>query len=321
MKDGDGILLAMVRAWARNGVQPDRDIILDFLPDEEAGSEHGSAWLVKKHPEWYQDANQAVGEVGGFSLTLRDDVRLYLVQTAEKGIRWMKLRAEGTAGHGSFLNNDNAVTRLAEAVAAVGNHKFDLALTPTVRDFIKAVSDALGIELSADDPEELLAQLGPIARIIGATLSNTANPTMLNAGYKHNVIPGNAEGMIDGRFLPGFEDELIKDIENLLPPGVVLEDVVKGIALEAPFEGALIDAMSAAIKAEDPFGIPVPYTVSGGTDAKAFSTLGITCYGFLPLLLPPELDFSAMFHGVDERVPVTGLEFGVRVMDRFVRSA
>ncbi len=321
MKDGDGILLAMVRAWARNGVQPDRDIILDFLPDEEAGSEHGSAWLVKKHPEWYQAANQAVGEVGGFSLTLRDDVRLYLVQTAEKGIRWMKLRAEGTAGHGSFLNNDNAVTRLAEAVAAVGNHKFDLALTPTVRDFIKAVSDALGIELSADDPEELLAQLGPIARIIGATLSNTANPTMLNAGYKHNVIPGNAEAMIDGRFLPGFEDELIKDIENLLPPGVVLEDVVKGIALEAPFEGALIEAMSAAIKAEDPFGIPVPYTVSGGTDAKAFSTLGITCYGFLPLLLPPELDFSAMFHGVDERVPVTGLEFGVRVMDRFVRSA
>jgi acetylornithine deacetylase/succinyl-diaminopimelate desuccinylase-like protein len=242
------------------------------------------------------------------------------VQTAEKGIRWMKLRAEGTAGHGSFINNDNAVTKLAEAVAAVGNHKFDLALTPTVRDFIKAVSDALGIELSADDPEQLLAQLGPIARIIGATLSNTANPTMLNAGYKHNVIPGAAEAMIDGRFLPGFEDDLIKDIENLLPPGVVLEDVVSGIALEAPFEGPLIDAMGTALRAEDPFGIPVPYTVSGGTDAKAFSTLGITCYGFLPLLLPPELDFSAMFHGVDERVPTEGLKFGARVMDRFVRS-
>ena len=321
MKDGDGILLAMVRSWARNGVQPDRDIILDFLPDEEAGSEHGSAWLVKKHPEWYQDATQAVGEVGGFSLTLRDDKRLYLIQTAEKGIRWMKLVAEGTAGHGSFINNDNAVTRLAQAVAAVGSHKFEIALTPTVRDFIKALNDALGTELSADDPEQLLAELGPIARIIGATLSNTANPTMLNAGYKHNVIPGTAEAMIDGRFLPGFEDELIKDIENLLPPGVVLEDVVRGIALEAPFEGELVDAMSAAIRAEDPAGIPVPYTVSGGTDAKAFSSLGITCYGFLPLLLPPELDFSAMFHGVDERVPISGLEFGVRVMDRFVRSA
>ncbi|MEI6405814.1 MAG: M20/M25/M40 family metallo-hydrolase [Actinomycetes bacterium] len=320
MKDGDGMILALARAYARNGIKPPRDIVLQFLPDEEAGSTHGSHWLVDNRKDQFVNVTQAVGEVGGFSLTLRDDVRLYLVQTAEKGIRWMKLRAEGTAGHGSFLNNDNAVTRLAEAVAAVGNHKFDIAMTPTVRDFIKAVSDALGIPLSADDPEELLSHLGPIARIIGATLSNTANPTMLDAGYKHNVIPGTAEAMIDGRFLPGFEDELIKDIENLLPPGVVREDVVNGIALEAPFEGALVDAMSAAIRAEDPFGIPVPYTVSGGTDAKAFSELGITCYGFLPLLLPPELDFSAMFHGVDERVPVAGLEFGMRVMDRFIRA-
>jgi acetylornithine deacetylase/succinyl-diaminopimelate desuccinylase-like protein len=291
------------------------------LPDEEAGSLHGSQWLVEHRKDMFEGVTEAVGEVGGYSLTLRDDVRLYLVQTAEKGIRWMKLRAEGTAGHGSFLNNDNAVTRLAEAVAAVGNHKFDIALTPTVRDFIKAVSDALGIPLSADDPEELLSHLGPLARMIGATLQNTANPTMLNAGYKHNVVPGSAEAMIDGRFLPGFEDELIKDIENLLPPGVVREDVVNGVALEAPFEGALVDAMAAAVRAEDPHGTTVPYTVSGGTDAKAFSELGITCYGFLPLLLPPDLDFTALFHGVDERVPVDGLEFGMRVLDRFVRSS
>jgi acetylornithine deacetylase/succinyl-diaminopimelate desuccinylase-like protein len=321
MKDGDGIILAMVRAWARAGVKPPRDIVLQFMPDEEAGSIHGSHWLVENRKDMFQGVTEAVGEVGGFSMTLRDDLRLYLVQTAEKGIRWMKLRAEGTAGHGSFLNNDNAVTALAEAVAAVGNHKFDIALTPTVRDFIKALSDALGVPLSADDPEELLSHLGPLARIIGATLSNTANPTMLQAGYKHNVIPGTAEAMIDGRFLPGFEDQLIKDIENLLPPGVIREDVINGVALETTFDGALVDAMSAAIRAEDPFGHPVPYTVSGGTDAKAFSELDIRCFGFLPLLLPPELDFSAMFHGVDERVPVAGLEFGVRVMDRFVRSS
>jgi acetylornithine deacetylase/succinyl-diaminopimelate desuccinylase-like protein len=311
----------MVRAWARAGVKPPRDIVLQFMPDEEAGSIHGSHWLVKNRKDMFQGVTEAVGEVGGFSMTLRDDLRLYLVQTAEKGIRWMKLRAEGTAGHGSFLNNDNAVTALAEAVAAVGNHKFDIALTPTVRDFIKALSDALGVPLSADNPEELLSHLGPLARIIGATLSNTANPTMLQAGYKHNVIPGTAEAMIDGRFLPGFEDQLIKDIENLLPPGVIREDVINGVALETTFDGALVDAMSAAIRAEDPFGHPVPYTVSGGTDAKAFSELDIRCFGFLPLLLPPELDFSAMFHGVDERVPVAGLEFGVRVMDRFVRSS
>lgn len=321
MKDGVGMILALARAWATAGVRPPRDIVLEFLPDEEAGSTHGSTWLVENRADLFHGVTEAVGEVGGYSLTLRDDVRLYLVQTAEKGIRWMRLRAEGTAGHGSFLNDDNAVTRLAEAVVAVGNHDFGLALTPTVRDFIKAVSDALGVPLSADDPEELLAHLGPLARMIGATLQNTANPTMLTAGYKHNVVPGHAEAMVDGRFLPGFEDDLVKDIENLLPAGVVREDVVIGKALEAPFTGPLVEAMAAAIRAEDPMGIPVPYTMSGGTDAKAFSELGITCYGFLPLLLPPDLDFAALFHGVDERVPITGLEFGMRVMDRFVRSA
>ncbi len=321
MKDGDGIILAMVRAWARAGIKPERDIVLHFLPDEEAGSRHGSHWLVDKRPDMFSGVSEAVGEVGGYSLTLANEKRVYLVQTAEKGIRWMKLRAEGTAGHGSFLNNDNAVTKLAQAVAAVGNHKFELSLTPTVRDFVKAISDSLGIELSADDPEELLRHLGPIARIVGATLSNTANPTMLDAGYKHNVIPGEASAMIDGRFLPGFEDELIKDIESLLPEGVFREDVMADIALESPFDVPLVDAMAKAIRSQDPLGTPVPYTLSGGTDAKAISSLGITCYGFLPLLLPPELDFSAMFHGVNERVPVSGLEFGVRVMDTFVRGA
>jgi acetylornithine deacetylase/succinyl-diaminopimelate desuccinylase-like protein len=318
MKDGVGMILALVRHWAKTGIQPPRDIVLQFMPDEEAGSRHGSHWIAENRLDMFENVSQAVGEVGGFSLTVQENVRLYLVQTAEKGIRWMKLRAEGTAGHGSFLNDDNAVTKLAEAVAAVGNHKFETLLTPTVRDFIKAVSDALNIELSIDDPETLLGHLGPIARIIGATLSNTANPTMLNAGYKHNVIPGEASAMIDGRFLPGYEAELLRDIDKLLPPGVYREDVINDIAVEAPFEGQLVDAMGAAIRAEDPSGTPVPYTVSGGTDAKAFSTLGIDCYGFLPLLLPPELDFSAMFHGVDERVPVAGLEFGMRVMQRFV---
>lgn len=318
MKDGVGMIVALSRFWARNGIVPPRDIVLQFMPDEEAGSRHGSHWIAENRKDMFQNVSQAVGEVGGFSLTLKEDVRLYLVQTAEKGIRWMKLRAEGTAGHGSFLNNDNAVTKLAQAVAAVGNHQFETLLTPTVRDFIKSVSDALEIELSIDDPQELLSHLGPIARIIGATLSNTANPTMLNAGYKHNVIPGEASAMIDGRFLPGFEENLLRDIDRLLPDGVYREDVISDIAVEAPFEGQLVDAMDAAIRAEDPFGTPVPYTVSGGTDAKAFSTLGIDCYGFLPLLLPPELDFAAMFHGVDERVPVEGLEFGMRVMEKFV---
>ena len=321
MKDGDGIILAMARAWARAGVAPQRDVVLNFLPDEEGGSRHGSHWLVEKRPDMFHGVSEAVGEVGGYSLTLENNKRVYLVQTAEKGIRWLKLRAEGQAGHGSFINNDNAITKLAHAIAAIGEHKFELIETPTVRDFIKALSDTLGIPLSFDDPEELLSHLGPIARIVGATLSNTANPTILRAGYKDNVIPGEATAIIDGRFLPGHEDDLVRDVKALLPEGVFVEDEMYDVSVESPFNVPLVDAIGAAIRAEDPLGTPVPYTLSGGTDAKAFSGLGINCYGFLPLLLPPEMDFSAMFHGVDERVPVAGLEFGARVMDRFVRNA
>jgi acetylornithine deacetylase/succinyl-diaminopimelate desuccinylase-like protein len=311
----------MARAWARAGVAPQRDIVLNFLPDEEGGSRHGSHWLVENRPDMFHGVTEAVGEVGGYSLTLENNKRVYLVQTAEKGIRWLKLRAEGQAGHGSFINNDNAITKLAHAIAAVGEHKFELIETPTVRDFIKALSDTLGIPLSFDDPEELLSHLGPIARIVGATLSNTANPTILRAGYKDNVIPGEATAIIDGRFLPGHEDDLVRDVKALLPEGVFVEDEMYDVSVESPFNVPLVDAIGAAIRAEDPLGTPVPYTLSGGTDAKAFSGLGINCYGFLPLLLPPEMDFSAMFHGVDERVPVAGLEFGARVMDRFVRNA
>jgi len=321
MKDGDGIILAMVRAWARAGVAPERDIVLNFFPDEEAGSRHGSHWLVENRPDMFHGISEAVGEVGGYSLTLENNRRLYLVQTAEKGIRWMRLRAQGQAGHGSFVNTDNAVTKLAQAVAAVGDHKFAMIETPTVRDFIKGLSDALEIPLSFDNPDEILSHLGPIARIIGATLSNTANPTVLQAGYKDNVIPGEAEAVIDGRFLPGHDDDLLRTVQSLLPDGVTVEDRMFDVALESPFDVPLVKAMSDAIRSEDPLGIPVPYTLSGGTDAKALSGLGINTYGFLPLLLPPELDFSAMFHGVDERVPLEGLEFGVRVMDHFVRNA
>ena len=321
MKDADAMMLAVVRAWARDGVQPDRDVVLLFLPDEEAGGVHGSHWLVEHRPDIFEGVTEAVGEVGGFSLTVRDDLRLYLVQTAEKGINWMRLRAAGRAGHGSMLNDDNAVTALCEAVARVGQHRFPLVITPTVRDFVAALGEALGVELSTDDEEALLAQLGPLAGLVGATLRNTANPTMLEAGYKVNVIPGEASAHVDGRFLPGQEQEFLAELDRVIGEKVQRETVIRDIALETPFDGPTIDAMAAALRAEDPGARAVPYTLSGGTDAKAFSLLGIRCYGFVPLQLPPALDFGAMFHGVDERVPLSSLRFGVRVMDRFLRSA
>ncbi len=320
MKDMVGMILAVVRHWGRSGIRPRRDVVVLLLPDEEAGGLHGSHWLVDNRPEFFEGVTEAVGEVGGFSMTIRDDLRLYLVQTAEKGMAWLRLRAAGTAGHGSMLNDDNAVTTLCRAVTRLGEHRFPIRVTDTTRAFVSELSDALGVELDPYDLEGLTRVLGPLARIVGATLSNTVNPTMLDAGSKVNVIPGEAMAHVDGRFLPGYEEEFLRTIDSLLGDRVVREFVVHDIALETTFDGPSIDAMAAALRCEDPGARAVPYTLSGGTDAKAFSLLGIRCYGFAPLQLPPTLDFGSLFHGVDERVPIDGLQFGVRVLDRFLRA-
>ncbi|RCV49130.1 M20/M25/M40 family metallo-hydrolase [Marinitenerispora sediminis] len=318
MKDMDAMVLAVLRQRLREGRTPPRDIVLAFLADEEAGGEWGAQWLVDRHPELFADCSDAISEVGGFSFTVGPDRRMYLVETAEKGIAWMRLTARGTAGHGSMVNDDNAVTELAEAVARLGRHKFPIRLTKTVRTFLEEVCEAFGIEFDEDDVESTVARLGPIASMIGATLRNSVNPTMLSGGYKTNVIPGTATAQVDGRFLPGMEEEFFAEIDRLLGPKVTREFVHHLPAVETGFEGGLVNAMSAALSAEDPGALTVPYCLSGGTDAKSFQRLGIRNYGFAPLKLPPELNFSGMFHGVDERVPVDGLRFGVRVLDRFI---
>jgi acetylornithine deacetylase/succinyl-diaminopimelate desuccinylase-like protein len=318
MLDMDAMTLAVVRDQMRTGRKPPRDVVLAFVADEEAGGVFGAQWLVEHQPQLFEGCSEAIGEVGGFSLSVHDDLRLYLVETAQKGMAWMRLTASGTAGHGSMVNPDNAVTALCEAVARLGRHEFPLHVTKTVRAFLDEVGEAFGLELDPDDMEATVATLGPIARIVGATLRNTATPTMLDAGYKHNVVPGTASAMVDGRYLPGYADEWERELDEVLGPDVVREYVHYDIALETEFEGALVDAMSRSLRAEDPGARAVPYMLSGGTDAKSFSRLGIRCFGFSPLRLPADLDFSGMFHGVDERVPLDSLRFGVRVLDRFL---
>ncbi|GAA2653420.1 M20/M25/M40 family metallo-hydrolase [Streptomyces aculeolatus] len=318
MKDMDAMTLAVVRERLRSGRKPPRDVVLAFLADEEAGGLYGARHLVDTKPELFEGVTEAIGEVGGFSFTVNEDVRLYLIETAQKGMHWMRLTVDGTAGHGSMTNRDNAITELSEAVARLGRHEFPVRLTKSVRGFLDELGDALGVELDPEDMDATLARLGGIAKIIGATLRNTANPTMLGSGYKVNVIPGQATAHVDGRFLPGHEEEFLADLDRILGPRVKREDVHADKALETTFDGALVDAMATALKAEDPIARAVPYCLSGGTDAKSFDDLGIRCFGFAPLQLPPELDFAGMFHGVDERVPVAGLQFGVRVLDRFL---
>ncbi|WP_433718620.1 M20/M25/M40 family metallo-hydrolase [Actinoplanes sp. CA-051413] len=321
MKDFDAMTLAVVRGWQRTGYVPPRDIVLAYTADEEAGMEYGSQFLVREHADLFEGCTEAIGEVGGFSYTINDDLRLYLVETAEKGIDWLRLHAKGRPGHGSFVHDDNAVTALAEAVAAVGRHKFPMVVTPTVRSFLEQVSEALGVELDPDEPELAIAKLGPIANLIGATVRNTANPTRLQAGYKDNVIPGKASATIDCRTLPGQAEIFLEQLRGVIGPDIEIEHISQQGALETGFDGALVEAMGAALRAEDPGARTVPYMLSGGTDAKAFSTLGIRCFGFAPLKLPADLNFSALFHGVDERVPVEGLQFGVRVLDRLLQAS
>jgi len=313
----DAMILAVVRQRLREGRRPPRDVVLAFLADEEAGGTHGARWLVDNHPDLFEGVTEAVGEVGGFSATIAGR-RIYPIQTAEKGMAWMRLTAHGTAGHGSMLQPDNAVTELAETVARIGRHEWPVRLTPSVRAFLTEAAAALGIDFTPDAADEVLAKLGPITRMVGATLTNTVNPTVLAAGYKVNVVPQKASADLDGRFLPGHEDEFFAEVDGLLGAGVRREFIHHDVALETTFDGDLAAAMTAALLAEDGDARIVPYCLSAGTDAKSFSRLGIRCFGFTPLRLPAELDFSGMFHGVDERVPVEALRFGVRVLDRLL---
>ncbi|NMR20734.1 M20/M25/M40 family metallo-hydrolase [Cellulomonas fimi] len=320
MKDMDAMILAVVRQMAREGRRPARDVVVAMFADEEAGGTFGARWLVDNRPDLFEGATEAISEVGGFSVEI-DGRRAYLLQTAEKGIAWLRLVADGRAGHGSQVNHENAVTELAAAVARIGRHPWPLQLTPTVRTLLSGVADLTGTRFEPEDPDSvarLVAALGPAARFVGATVRNTSNPTQLGAGYKANVIPGRAEATVDARFLPGHEDEARATLAALAGEHVRIEDIHRDIALEVPFEGDLVDAMVAALQGEDPGAAVLPYSLSGGTDNKSLARLGITGYGFAPLRLPPDLDFAGMFHGVDERVPTESLRFGVRVLDRLL---
>jgi len=318
MKDMDAMMLGIFRLWARHNFQPKRSIVLAFFADEEAGGIFGSRWMVENHPEIFSRCSEAVSEVGGFSVTLQNSKRVYLIETSQKGIEWLNLTAKGVAGHGSLLNEKNAVTRISKAVTDIGEYRWPQRLTRTNKKLFQKISEITGIPYNEENLQPLLDQLGPAAKMIGATLRNTANPTMLSAGYKANVIPQTASAVIDGRTVPGFESELIFTLKEIIAEDIEINAIVSDIPLEAEFEVDLVDKMKAALYAEDPEGIAVPYVLSGGTDNKALARLGIKGYGFCPLKLPSEIDFTALFHGVDERIPIESLKFGARTLYKFL---
>ena len=313
MKNMDAMMLTALDDILSSGRQPARDLVVAFFADEENGGVYGSHYLVREHPELFAGATEAISEVGGYSVTLNGK-RAYLLQTGEKALIWIKLVARGTAAHGSQMMRDNAVTKLAAAVAKVGTQEWPIRLTETTSELITELARILNIDPQKVGPDEVALATGSTSRFIQASLRTTTNPTVLTAGYKHNVIPDTAEALVDIRTLPGEEDAVLAQVQELVGPDIEVVVLHRDIGLETAFSGDLVDTMTSTLQAHDPGAPVLPYMLSGGTDNKALSTLGITGYGFAPLKLPADLDFPAMFHGVDERVPLDALVFGRHVL-------
>lgn len=325
MKNMDAMILSVVRGWARAGVRPRRDIVIAFTADEEASAEDGSGFLADRHASLFEGCTEGISESGAFTFHDGRGNQLYAIAAGERGTGWLKLTARGKAGHGSKVNHANAVSNLAAAISRIGEHRWPVRLTPTVRAALTELGALYGEQTDLDAPgfdvDALLEKLGPAADLVAPTVRNSANPTMLQAGYKVNVIPGEAVAYVDGRFLPGGEEEFAATLDRLTGADVDWEFHHREVALQAPVQSSTYAKMRAAVEEFAPEGHVVPYCMSGGTDAKQFSRLGITGYGFSPLRTPEGFDYQALFHGVDERVPVDALHFGVRVLDRYLRTA
>ena len=320
MKGMLGMTLAVARALKKDGVTPRRDLVFAFFSDEESGGFYGSRWLVRHRPELFEGVTDAISEVGGFSVELPQGQRVYLLATAEKGGSLIRMTAHGTPGHASLLHPGNAIELLAAAVGRIARHTFPVITAAPMKAFMERVSTLTGVAYDENDPEEFVRQLGPISRKLLPSLRNTAIVTMLAAGTKSNVVPSTAQATIDGRMLPGEEAAFAAELEAVVGPGVKLDfDILAGQI--SPFDTPFTDALSAAIRSEDPGATVLPFLLSGGTDAKSLKTLGINCYGFAPLQLPADFDFFSLFHGIDERVPVSALEFGTRVLHRLLSDS
>jgi acetylornithine deacetylase/succinyl-diaminopimelate desuccinylase-like protein len=321
MKGGVAMMLsAFLRAKAE-GLQPPGDILLAIVSDEEAGGDVGAKFLVEEHPELFKDVRYALGEFGGFTLRLGGK-RLYPIMIAEKQICWIKATVRGQGGHGSMPVRDGAMARLGRALQQLDENSLPIHVTPPARMMVEAMSSALGGFTGAilgqlANPalaNSILKLLGERGKIFAPLLRNTVSPTMLTASDKVNVIPNEVSVGMDGRLLPGYTPEdMLTELRAILDPGVDLEVVRHDPGPAEPNMG-LFDTLSGILREADPEGIPVPLILSGVTDARFFSRLGIQTYGFLPMALPEDFNFTSIIHSANERVPAAAIEFGAQAM-------
>ena len=310
-----------------------RDLLFTCTADEEAGGEAGAKWIVNERPDWLAAAG-ALNECGGIATTVAGR-RLYPIQVAEKGFAVYRIAVRGTWGHGSMPREDNAAVLAADVVrrlAAPG----PIRLTPVMSRFLELAAAALPADaatilrgLVSDDPGRAEATLATAcdpthARALRALVRDTISPNIVEAGVKYNVIPGDAQVVVDCRVLPGTtEPEMRTMIVDRLGPALAdrceIELVVFGVPVEAPAEGPLYELLARTIVDHDPGAIPLPVMAPFSTDAKSTQRLGVPTYGFSPLMLDPDERFLERFHGVDERVSVDALRWGLPVLYDVVR--
>ncbi len=325
-KTDDGILiLTLNRPDAMNCFNFD---LLAVLADEEAGGDHGAKYLVKNHPELFEGIRYAIGEGGGFSFRF-GPARFYAVNVAEKRMCWMKATLRGPRGHGSFPMRGGAMAKLGRLLTALDGNRLPVHITPVVRQMIETMASALAAAGSPSllellDPaltDATLDALGTPGEMFDALLHNTVNATIVRGGDKINVIPGEIALEMDGRLLPGFTSEdMLFELRAVIGEEAEIEIVRHDPGPSDPDMG-LFDTLCAVLKEADPEGIPVPYMVSGITDARFFSRLGIQTYGFLPMPFPEGKDLISTIHAADERAPVEGLRFGTEVIYKALLAA
>ena len=327
MKDMCAMTLAMLLEWGTTGSRPRRDVVAAFVADEETDGLYGAQWLVDEHPELFAGVRVAIGESGGIveEHTAVDGraVRLARVSAGERGTMHVRLVARGASGHASRPGNGNPVLALVDALHRLGHHPWPLHLSPLVFAQLKQSAAAVGLEADLSTDDGVLAAidaLGDVGDAAGFTIRASTTPTVVQAGYKVNVIPGIAEAQVDIRCPLGFEDELMSELARVVGDEVAVEPIVREPPVDAPIDGPWFEAMAAAIRHVDPDVVVVPACMGGGTDAKSFNRLGIDCYGFAPATLDPDGRRRSGIHGVDERVPVASLEGGLEILRHFLET-
>jgi acetylornithine deacetylase/succinyl-diaminopimelate desuccinylase-like protein len=336
MKNMVAMELMVMLLLKRHNVPLKRDVIFMASADEETGGQQGAGWIAQHRPELIR-AEYALSEGGGDGLEILGK-RYYTVEAAEKGTARFLLRTKGTPGHGSVPIHDNAVLKLSTLLNRLATQRTPAHLTHTFQAYIQAIASTqpeetanaflalLESESTVDDAIDALPVPASMKDELHAMVRNTTAPTVLRAGSQGNVIPSEAEAIIDSRRLPGSTlEQLEAEMRAIFGEEPELEFLNPDDPLEFDPHSPLFDIIREVVQEHDPEANVLPYMVTGGTDAGHVVPLGTRVYGFEPILYEPGGDGGSRVHGHDERITINALQWGMHVLydvvSRFVAQS